>query len=543
MREALLALALLASPAIASAAPCGTLVLPANLTFGPPNPANTFHPVLSTGTFSEQNGIDLLFRPLVWIGQDDRIDPSQGLAASIVADADDRRFTVTLRPWHWSDGTAVTSADVLYTWHLIRQLGAAYVNFGLGGVPQDIRDVAAPDPHTVVFTLDRTVNPDWFEQLGITDFTPLPAHAWSSIPLATQQTRQGEASFYRVVDGPFHLESLMLGRYAAFVRNRRYDGHQPDYERLVIDFLAGADPLEALRAHALDAAFLPFDLRARENRLGDWQRVALGSQGSLDTIILDFRNRSVPFLRELAVRRAMARAIDQKRIVATVFAGETLPQYGFVATARTDQLPPELRNGASPLAYDPAGARAALDAAGWRAGPDGIRARDGQRLAFTMLVDADFTDGIKMAQLVETDLRAVGIAVDLREMAFTQLIARLSGPADGWQTVLMNWGGAGYPDGTQWFASTSSFNFGGWNDPPTDRLLADATAHAGDGPLFALERHIVAAEPMLFLPDGDPTLLARRGIGGFARLAGPGGEFSPENLTLPARMRCDAPHA
>ena len=56
-----------------------------------------------------------------------------------------------------------------------------------------------------------------------------------------------------------------------------------------------------------------------------------------------------------AVRRAMARAIDQKRIVATVFAGETLPQYGFVATARTDQLPPETPQRREPARLRPGG--------------------------------------------------------------------------------------------------------------------------------------------------------------------------------------------
>jgi peptide/nickel transport system substrate-binding protein len=61
--------------------------------------------------------------------------------------------------------------------------------------------------------------------------------------------------------------------------------------------------------------------------------------------------------------------------------------------------------------FDPAKARALLDEAGWKAGADGIRARNGQRLAFTLITQAGFAIRESVAQAIERQLRDVGVDV------------------------------------------------------------------------------------------------------------------------------------
>ncbi len=548
MREACLAAlvaAALASPGTAVAAePCGTVALAADLTVGPPNPIASLHPVLTTNSVAEQNGIMMMYRPLLWFDQKHRIDWTESLASGIKVNADDTSFTITLRPWHWSDGTMVTASDVLYTWTLIKEEGQGYYAYGVGGIPQRVRSVTSPDPRTVVVTLTQKTNPDWFERVGLTDLVPIPRHAWSRWSLAEQQSRQSTASFYSVVDGPFRLQTLDLGRHAIFVPNDRFDGHHPQYARLIMDFLQGADPLEALETGQLDAVSLPYDLWNATFRLPGIQRVALGPQGQTASMVLNLRNPSAPFLDEVAVRDAIARATDQKRMIDIVLHGQSLPQEGFVATADSAEIPPELRGGGGPMSYDPAAARALLDAAGWHPGRDGIRVKAGRRLAFTILIPSEAPDEILSTQLMQADLARVGIAVDIKEVEFNQLIARMLGAHDGWDAVQLAWGGGAYPDGTQWFEPGSSGNYGGYADPTMDKLLAAATTDAGDGPLFALEREVVAQQPQIFLPDGNAFVLARDGLGGLDRLAaGPSGEITPEYLTLGGKLSCDAPHA
>ena len=519
----------------------GTVVLPAAVALGPPGGGvDSLHPVLMSGSYADLNAVDLLYRPLLWLDDRERIDWNESLASRIDVDPGLARFTVTLRPWHWSDGTDVTADDVLYTWSLIREAGHAYIGFDTGGVPDRIRAITAPDPHTVVFTLTGPVNPDWFERVGIIDFTPLPRHAWSRWSLDAQRSLQTEPSFYRVVDGPFRLASLSLGREAVFVANRRYDGHRPPYDRLVDDFLSGVDPLEALRAGTLDAAFLPFDLWSAAQPLRQFRRVSLHGQGNISAIVLNLHDPHAPFLADLAVRQAIARAIDQQQLIATVFHGQSRPQPGFVATGLADQVPPELRDGNGPLSFDPDASRALLDAAGYRPGPDGIRVRHGQRLALTMLITADVGTAIMAAELIEADLARVGVALDIKQLEFNQQLARLLGPRDTWDANLFAFGSGAYPDGGSWFAPDSPANYGGYADPTMNRLLRAAETTPGNAALFALERYAVLQQPMIFLPDGDPSILVRPGLDGVARLPGPEGEFSPERLTLAAD--CLAPH-
>ncbi len=546
-RAGLLAAAALAIAPVPSRAAtdtgCGTVVVSAAFALGDPSPIASLHPLLTSNSFAEQNGIGLLYLPLLWFDNRFRIDWSKSIASAVTANADDTRFTVTLRPWHWSDGKPVTSADVLYSWDLIRALGPSYYGWDIGGVPQLVRSVAAPDARTVVFDLTQRVNPDWFEKLSLDDFYPLPKQAWGRYDVAGQQSRQSEAAFYSVVDGPFRLASLQLGRDAVFVPNERYDGTRTKIRRLIIDFLEGSDPIERLEAGQLDAVSFPYDLWDAAAHLPGARRVNLGAQGGIYSIVLNYRNEASDFLRDVAVRQAIARGIDQKRLIETVFHGQALPQEGFVATGEPAEIPPEFRGGGGPMSFDPAAARALLDRNGYHLGPDGVRSRNGHRLALTLLAAADAPSTILMAQLIQSDLRAIGIAIGIKELEFNQIVARMLGTHQGWDAVLIAWGSGNYPDGTQWFSPTSSGNYGGYEDAKMNRVLDKATTEGGDAPLFALERYAVQQQPMIFLPGPDAVVLARDTLRGLQDATGPSGEFNGEVLTGGGPHGCEKPGA
>jgi len=543
-----LAVLLLCAPlaghaATSAEAPCGTVIVPTALGMGPlPAPAATMDPALMTGSIYESEAINLLYRPLVWVNGEQQIDWTESMASAITPSADRTRFTVTLRPWHWSDGTTVTAADVLYDWQLIKSLGAAYYDYKTGGVPDLIRDITAPDDRTLVFDLTRPVNPYWFELAGLGQFFPLPRQAWGRYSVAQQQSLQSKASFYSVVDGPFRLASLTLGRNAVFVPNSRYDGHKPRIARFVMDFLQGTDPLEALEAGDLDMASIPFDLMPAMRRLHGVRTVTIGHAPVLATLIPNLAGASArPFLRDVRVRQAIARAIDQQRIVDSVYHGNAMLQYGFVPSSMSAFLAPALAHGASPLSHDPAAARRLLEAAGYHPGPDGIRVGHGQRLAFTVLVSAGAEERIMTLQLMQADLARVGIAVDIKEVEFNQLIARMLGPPAGWDAVFMEWTITSYPDPTQWFATGSSGNYTHYSDKRMDALLDNATGSADRAALDRLQMYVLEQQPMIFLPAGSYTELVRPGIGGVQRFLSANGNWTPEYLTLGGPLACGAP--
>ncbi|HKU80803.1 MAG TPA: ABC transporter substrate-binding protein, partial [Candidatus Tumulicola sp.] len=69
-----------------------------------------------------------------------------------------------------------------------------------------------------------------------------------------------------------------------------------------------------------------------------------------------------------------------------------------------------------------------LEAAGWRRGPDGTRARDGVRLAFTLATIAGSSNLERTALLMQASFRAAGIALSIKPYAYRTIFAAPGGP-------------------------------------------------------------------------------------------------------------------
>ncbi len=520
------------------ASDCGTVIVPSGVGLGDPQPVDTLDPVLATGTIYEQQTYQMLYRPVVWSNEKHEIDWNLGLASAIDVQDGGATFVVTLKPYVWSDGHPVTADDVLYGWQLIKALGEAYVLYGTGGIPQLVKDVSVTGPHTLVVRLTKTVNPQWFQQSGLGQFYALPRHAWGRFSIAQQQTLQSTPSFYAVVDGPFHLAELHLGRYAVFEPNPLYGGHKAAIKRLIVNFLQGTDPLAALTAGQVDMATLPFTIWDKARHLPGFRAVSIGPTSGYFTIIPNMKNPNAPFLADARVRPAISMAIGQERIIDTVFHGQSLPVRGFVPSALTDYLAPDIKKGHPSLTDDPVRARALLDDAGWRTGPDGIRVKDGKRLAFDILVTAGVEERLETLELVEADLAAAGISVHIKEVQFNQLFARMLGPPAAWDSVFIGWSIPGYPEGNQFFKTGSSSNYERYSNPGMDRLLEAAVDKPGLDELFRVEDLVMAEQPMIFLPEGFHQVLVRPGIEGVTDFVKPNGTWSPEFLRLSGDMAC-----
>ena len=64
--------------------------------------------------------------------------------------------------------------------------------------------------------------------------------------------------------------------------------------------------------------------------------------------------------------------------------------------------------------FDPKRAAALLDEAGWKPGPDGVRAKDGARLAFTLITQSGFAIRENVAQAIQKQFKDVGVAMDIK---------------------------------------------------------------------------------------------------------------------------------
>ena len=86
-----------------------------------------------------------------------------------------------------------------------------------------------------------------------------------------------------------------------------------------------------------------------------------------------------------------------------------------VASSAIASVTPYYVDLSSDLAYDPDGAKKLLDAAGWVAGSDGVRAKDGVKLAPKVIFTAGSTAGATQAdlELIQQQLARIGIAIQL----------------------------------------------------------------------------------------------------------------------------------
>ncbi len=329
---------------------------------------------------------------------------------------DGRTIVYRLRPnVRWSDGVPVTSGDVLFTLRAI--LDPANPVPSREGY--DLIDRAqARGPLAVVFHLKRAWAPavDTFFSYGYRPQFVLPAHV-----LRTQEPL-GQAPFNAaptVGDGPYTFVSWRRGESLLYVANPRYWRGAP-------------------RAPRLDVRIVPdpaTNLVLLQSRELDWNLIAPVQQNVLRShpeIVYRYEPTSVVAglvmnlsrapLNDLRVRRALAMSIDRRAISRKI----TLGRYPV-----TDVLQPLFSWAVDPSVkepqYDPRGADALLDAAGWRRGSDGMRSKAGQGLTLLYVQFKETATGMRAATMAQAELRQRGIDVQMKTISSAQLFLPRTG--------------------------------------------------------------------------------------------------------------------
>jgi peptide/nickel transport system substrate-binding protein len=121
-------------------------------------------------------------------------------------------------------------------------------------------------------------------------------------------------------------------------------------------------------------------------------------------------NLSRPPLNERAVRQAICYGIDRGAVLDEIFQGYGAVAEGVFPAGVGVQVAEIQRT-------DAALARRLLDAARWETGPDGVRCKDGQRLAFTVYTFPQRAEITPLARAVAAQLRPLGIDITVEEVA------------------------------------------------------------------------------------------------------------------------------
>jgi peptide/nickel transport system substrate-binding protein len=125
-------------------------------------------------------------------------------------------------------------------------------------------------------------------------------------------------------------------------------------------------------------------------------------------------NLKNPILSNLAVRQAMAYAIDRaavSKIGESSYEPASNQSSIVKPTYSTWYDSSQAAKYGNAYAYNPAKAISILEAAGYKKGSNGIFAKDGKQLSFTIINNGGYSDWVASVNVIETDLKAVGIAV------------------------------------------------------------------------------------------------------------------------------------
>jgi peptide/nickel transport system substrate-binding protein len=490
----------------------------------------------------------LLYKPLLWVGKKITVNYARSIASSVTT-TNGRRYVVTLNPkWHWSDGTPVTSADVLFFWDMVRTItannAAAYYGWGIGGVPQEITSVWAEGPYRLVFTLDRAVNPLWFELNGLAQFIPLPEHAWNKYPgnpaktLAYLQAQGSNVAFFRnsPVDGPFMVDHFVQDQEYVLRANPHYSGHHPNYTYLVERYFTTSDAeFNALRGGEIDVGYLPIHLFNQAHLPG--YRFASLPQWGFFYIYVNFANPAAPALKDLTVRQALQMAINGPGMLKTILHNQGIAEYGPVPYDPPTYLSAYLKTHV-PYPFNPAKGKALLEAHGWKL-VNGIMTKGGERLEFTLRYASGNQAFQQEAELFAEDAAQEGIRINLKPEPFDTIIGSLGDPK-GWS--LDYWGGWTYqpdffPSGDGIFNTGGGSNESGYSDPLMDRLIQATTDYlpkeAVLNAMYNYQNYFAQQLPVLFVPIENQLFEVKSTVRGVIQSFNPTvTNWTPQDWTL-----------
>ncbi|TVQ34436.1 MAG: ABC transporter substrate-binding protein [Geminicoccaceae bacterium] len=182
------------------------------------------------------------------------------------------------------------------------------------------------------------------------------------------------------------------------------------------------------------------------------------------------------------VRRAMVMAVDQQTIVENLYFGEVEPAFSYISTAALD-WDPDLY--ADLIRTNREEANRLLDEAGWVRGSDGIRSKDGVRLA---PVAYGFTGSTwqNLMEAVQADLRQIG--VDLQVQLFDATVAWGRLATQEFDLFGMSFPYISAGDALNLYFRSENMptpNRMNWNDPLTDELLDKGKSAVDDETRFS----------------------------------------------------------
>ncbi len=346
-----------------------------------------------------------VYEPLIFVDELKSGAATPWLASKYAWSNHNKTITFSIRPGvKWADGKPLTAADVLFTFQLIKK----YKALDLQAVWSVLKSVTRSGSK-VTFKFKTAAVPYFYYVAGQ---TPIVAqHVWTSVknPVTYKDS-------HPVGSGPFTLSSCSP-QVMKYAKNPHYwQKGLPKIDTVYYPAYTSNDPANQDLASGKaqwGSQFIPsiksfYLSKSKDNHY--WFPPV-----SNVSVFINLKN---PLLKDVAVRRAMAYAINRAR-------ASQIGEYGYEPAAnQTGIVTPTFKSWlnkklASTFTYNPAKAKSILAKAGYKLKGGLFYTRSGKPLSFTMINIGGYSDWVASAQLVENDLKAIGIKVTPSNLSST----------------------------------------------------------------------------------------------------------------------------
>jgi peptide/nickel transport system substrate-binding protein len=389
---------MLASAGVAAAQPKGAPFVPTRRGGGGPlktlwwQAPTLLNPHFATGT-KDQDASRIFYEPLAAFDPDGNVVPvlaaevptvqNGGLAADLASVTWRLKKGVT-----WHDGKPFTADDVIFNYEFVSDPATAAVT---GGSYQEIAKIEKLDSHTVKVTFSRP-QPFWSDAFCGVRGMIVPKHVFE--PFKGAKSREAPANLKPVGTGPYRFADFKPGD---LVRGELYPGyHMPNRPFFdSIEMKGGGDAVSAARAVLQTGEYdYAWNLQVEDDILrrmeqGGKGRVNITPGGNPEHIQcnttdpwteVDGERSSLktmhPLLSDPAVRQALNLLVDRAAVQEQIYGRQGQTSANFL------NAPSRFHSKNTRWEFNVDRANQVLDAAGWKRGADGIRAKDGRRLKF-----------------------------------------------------------------------------------------------------------------------------------------------------------------
>lgn len=515
-----------------------------------------------------------MWRPLYWFGNG--VEPTElaamSLASPPVWSNGDKTVTITLKSsYKWSDGQPVTARDVLFWFDEVKAaIRESPVNWGAYtpgvGIPDQVASVTTRGASTVVFTLDKAVNPGWFTEDELSQVVPMPSAVWAkasaggpaldfTVPANATKIYDHLAAaskslstyvanpLWQTVDGPYTLTAFDAGTGAfTLTPNTAYGGpHARTMSTLqAIPFTSPEAEFDAVLAGAVDVGFIPLiDVKEAGAVKTRGYNVFGYPAFGFNYMVYNFFDKTGHFnsiIAQLYMRQAIAHLEDEAGYIKAFFGGAGGPAYGPIpALPDSPYVPADAV--IDPYPFSISAAIALLTGHGWAARPGGAdvctKAGDGAgecgagipagtKLAFN-LIFASLPPWIgEMATDLASQAAKAGIMISLQASNYNLITANYDNPLPSGKPYINKWamedyGGdsdPAYPTTLGIFNSTGVFNAGSYGNPVADKLIAASVASGDPAAVKAEASFLTANQPVLFEPHPDWIAVWKKNLSG-----------------------------